>query len=250
MTLNALLVTSTLFLLSAVANANDEEAKPFTMDGEFGFTSTTGNTKSSSSLIKLNAKHELSDWSNQYVVEGFHKKQEVFNTELDKDVEQTAAQKVFFSAQGDYKLENPNYRLFLFSSYENDRFASFDYQATLAGGWSQQVWKTKKSDFKYSIGPGYSLAEDLQGEEVNGLIVRSSAQYVWKISETASFRQSVSTEYGDDNTKSKSETSLSAKVNGSLAMKFSYVLNHNSTVSPGKENLDSIAAVTLVYSFF
>ena len=71
MTLNAFLVTSTLFLLSAVANANDEEAKPFTMDGELGFTSTTGNTKSSSSLIKLNAKHELSDWSNPTLLKVF-----------------------------------------------------------------------------------------------------------------------------------------------------------------------------------
>lgn len=227
-----------------------ENGKTFTMDGEFGFSATSGNTTSSSSLIKLNAKQILKDWNTQYVVEGFHKKQEAFDAELGRDVEQTAAQKIFFSGQGDYKLTNPSHRLFAFSSYENDRFSNFDFQATIAAGWSQEVWNDEKSNFKYSIGPGYSIADDLEGNEVNGFIVRSSAEYVWNISETATFRQSVSSELGDENTKSKSETALTAKINGSLAMSLSYVMNHNSEVAEDKKNLDSIVAVTLVYSFF
>ncbi len=245
------ILSSSLLLASTMSfSISAEDKKTFTMDGEFGFTATSGNTESSSTIAKLNAKHELVDWSNQYVVEAFQKKQEVVDSSTQQVESQTAAQKVFFSAQGDYKLENPNYRLFAFSSYENDRFSNFDYQSTLAAGWSQEVWKEKKSEFKYSVGPGYSFSETADGVAVDGVIIRSSAEYLWNISDTAVLRQSVSTEIGDENTKSKSETSLSAQVNGSLAMKFSYVLNHNSTVAGDKENLDTIASVTLVYSFF
>ena len=56
------------------------------------------------------------------------------------ELERTSAQKFFGSAQANYKLENPDHRLFGFASYEDDRFNSFEYQATVAAGWSQKVW--------------------------------------------------------------------------------------------------------------
>ena len=159
-------------------------------------------------------------------------------------------QKYFLSGQGNYKLENPDHRLFIFGSYEDDRFSSFDYQSTLAVGWNQKVWETETSKFEYSVGPGYSYAETIEGESISGLIVRGALDYQWKISDTATFRQVLSTEVGSDNTKSKSETSLSAQINGSLAMKVSLTMDHNTDVADDTENLDTQTAVTLVYTFF
>ena len=100
------------------------------------------------------------------------------------------------------------------------------------------------------MGPGYSFAKKDDGESANGVIVRGAAEYNWVLSETSTFRQLVSTEVGSDNTKSKSETSLSAKINGSLAMKLSFIMNHNSNADAGKKKLDTETAVTLVYTFF
>lgn len=226
-----------------------DEPKPFSMDGEFGLIVTTGNTETTSMKAKLSAHQELDDWSNDFVAEGLYKKDEV---ELDSGEEdsQTTAQKYFLSGQVNYKLENPDHRLFGFASYEDDRFSSFEYQGTLAGGWSQKVWDTDKSKFEYSIGPGYSFAETLDGESVNGAIVRGALDYQWKISDTATFKQTLSTEVGSDNTKSKAETSISAQINGSLAMKFSVTLDHNTDVADDLDNLDTQTAVTLVYTFF
>lgn len=242
----------TLFLTTlaaAFACHAADETKPFSMDGEFGLIVTTGNTETTSMKAKLTAQQELEKWSNDYVIEGLYKKDEVV---LDTGAEdsQTTAQKYFLSGQANYKLENPDHRLFGFASYEDDRFSSFEYQGTLAGGWSQKVWQNEESQFEYSVGPGYSFAETLEGESVNGLIVRGALDYQWKISETATFKQTLSTEVGSDNTKSKSETSLSAQINGSLAMKFSVTLDHNTDVAEGLDNLDTQTAVTLVYTFF
>ncbi len=236
-------------LCTSFAAYAENEAKPFTMDGEFGLIVTTGNTETTSMKGKLSAHHEMDSWSNDFVAEALYKEDEVTLASGEKD-SQTTAQKYFLSGQGNYKLENPDNRIFIFGSYEDDKFSSFDYQSTIAGGWSQKVWETKKSGLEYSIGPGYSYAKSQSGETISGMIVRGAVDYKWKISETATFKQLFSTEVGADNTKSKSETSLSAKINGALAMKLSLTMDHNSDVADDRDNLDTQTAVTLVYTFF
>ncbi|MFT5923857.1 MAG: putative salt-induced outer membrane protein [Paraglaciecola sp.] len=236
-----------IILLGLCASGNAfaaDEVKPFSMDGEFGYIATTGNTETTSIKGKLSAHQELTQWSNDFTIEALYKKDEIDN------VDQTTAQKYFLSGQGNYKLENPDHRLFGFASYEDDKFSSFDYQATLAVGWSQKMWEDDASKFSYSIGPGYSFAETSDDEKQNGMIVRAALDYQWKISDTAQFKQLLSTEVGDDNTKSKSETSVSAQISGDLSLKVSLILDHNSDVADGIDSLDTQTAVTLVYSFF
>ncbi|MEP1447455.1 MAG: DUF481 domain-containing protein [Paraglaciecola sp.] len=238
-----------LILLGLCAAGNAfaaDEVKPFTMDGEFGYIATTGNTETTSVKGKLSAHQELTQWSNDYTLEALYKRDEVG----DSPVDETTAQKYFLSAQGNYKLENPDHRLFGFASYEDDRFSSYNYQATLAAGWSQKMWEDDTSKFSYSIGPGYSFSETTEGVEQNGMIVRAALDYNWKISDTANFKQLLSTEVGSDNTKSKSETSVSAQISGGLSLKLSFLMDHNSDVDGDTDKLDTQTAVTLVYSFF
>lgn len=237
----------TLLLLGLVASgiaAAADEVKPLSMDGEFGFISTTGNTETTSFKGKLSAHQELDMWSNDFAIEGLYKKDDIAGTS------QTTAQKYFMSAQGNYKLNNPDHRLFGFASYADDKFSSYDYQATLAVGWQQKLWDDKSSRFNYSIGPGYSFAKTNDGESENGAIIRGALDYQWKISDTATFKQTLSSEVGSNNTKSKSETSLSAEINEALSLKVSLLMDHNSDVAVGKENLDTQTAVTVVYTFF
>ena len=235
--------------LACATNAYaEEEKKEITLDGEFGLILTTGNTETTSFKAKLASHHELQNWSNDYVAEALYKQDEV---DLDDGEEsQTTAQKWFVSGQGNYKLENPDHRLFVFGSYEDDRFSSFDYQSTIASGWSQKMWDTETSKFEYSVGPGYSYSKTNDGETISGMILRGALDYQWKISDNATFKQQLSTEVGSDNTKSKSETSLSAQINGSLAMKVSLTMDHNTDVADDRKKLDTQTAVTLVYSFF
>jgi putative salt-induced outer membrane protein YdiY len=58
-----LLLFSLLATGSAIAN---NEEKPFSMDGEFGFIATSGNTETTSIKGKLAAHQELEQWSNDY----------------------------------------------------------------------------------------------------------------------------------------------------------------------------------------
>ena len=227
----------------------EDDVKPFTMEGELGFISTTGNTETTSITAGINAHQELEEWSNDYAIEGLYKQETVEGPD-GEDVEFTSAQKFFASAQGNYKLENPDYRLFGFASYEDDRFSNFNYQATIAAGWNQKVLKSKKHTLEYSIGPGYSFIETQDGESFDSVILRASSAYSWKISDTAKFTQTVSTEVGSDNTKSRAESALTATISGNLSMRLSFKLDHNSNVANNVEKLDTETAVSLVYNFF
>ena len=240
-----LAIAGTCVAASAIAQ---DEPKPFTMDGEFGLIVTTGNTETTSATAGITAQQELENWSNDYRIKGLYKEETVIQD--GEEVERTSAQKFFASAQGNYKLENPDHRLFVFSSYEDDRFSNFAYQATLAGGWSQKMWETEKTAFEYSVGPGYSWAETQAGVDNDSFIVRGSAAFKWFISDTAKFTQTASTEVGSENTKSRAESALTATISGSLSMKVSLRLDHNSNVAEGVEKLDTETAVTLVYNFF
>lgn len=240
-----LAIAGTCVAASAIAQ---DEPKPFTMDGEFGLIVTTGNTETTSATAGITAQQELENWSNDYQIKGLYKEETVIQD--GEEVERTSAQKFFASAQGNYKLENPDHRLFAFSSYEDDRFSNFSYQATLAGGWSQKMWETQKTAFEYSVGPGYSWAETQEGVDNDSFIVRGSAAFKWFISDTAKFTQTASTEVGSENTKSRAESALTATISGSLSMKVSLRLDHNSNVAEGVEKLDTETAVTLVYNFF
>jgi putative salt-induced outer membrane protein YdiY len=220
------------------------------MDGEFGLNFTTGNTETTSLSAGLSIKQELEKWSNEYVLEGLYKEETTFDETLGEDVDTTSAQRFFGSAQGNYKLENPDHRLFIFGSYEDNRLSNFKYQATIAGGWNQKLWSDEKSSFDYSIGPGYSFSETQDEVSFDSVIIRGAMNYSYTISETAKFTQTFSTEVGSDNTKSRAESALTATISGALSMKLSVLLDHNSDVADDRDNLDTETAVTLVYSFF
>ncbi len=243
----ALISLIALSLSSAVLAQDD--VKPFTMEGELGFISTSGNTETTSISAGITAHQELEQWSNDYIAKGLYKRETVEGDD-GEDIEFTSAQKFFGSAQGNYKLSNPDYRLFGFASYEDDRFSNFNYQATVAAGWNQKVLQSKRHTLEYSIGPGYSFVETQEGENLNSAIVRASTAYTWKISDTAKFTQTASTEVGSENTKSRAETALTATISGNLSMRLSFKLDHNTNVADDVEKLDTETAVSLVYNFF
>jgi putative salt-induced outer membrane protein YdiY len=143
--------------------------------------------------------------------------------------------------------------LFFYGEYEDDRFNAYQYQAALAVGYSDRLWDSEKSELRYSIGPGYALSrlnKEEQGQEQSGLILRAAIEYEKNITETATFRQFVSTEADSKFSRSVSETSLAAKINGSLAMKLSLNMTHNKSPDNNGKSLDTQTAVTLVYNFY
>lgn len=252
---NALATTNiikTLYDPNFSSQRTDTVADEFVLEGEFGFVTATGNTNTSSVKGALDAEHETPSWSNQYRVELLYKESEVqVDGQSQRDV---TAQHFYTTAQMDYKLDDPDNRLFLFGEYDNNRFSAYKYQAALAAGWAHKAYDENDYQFRYSIGPGYGFAVNQDGDrdhDKHGFIVRASVEYKYQMSTGAKFRQFLSAEANDSSTRSRSETSISANVMDSLAMKLSFIMNYNSSADNlDVKNLDTETSVALVYQFF
>lgn len=264
-----LLILTTLFLSASVLAADGEEKKkpkPLSVEAEVGMMVTSGNTDSTSFAGKLDISQDLKKWKNNYIFSAFYKEDEVVIDDggpgPDITESQTTADKVFASIQSDYKLDSEHQGLFAYVSYEDDKFSGFDYQATIAVGYSNRLFETDKSWLDYSVGPGMAIARTLEttddigtiipSEKTETFAVRLSGSYVYNFTDNAKFTQKLSSDISGDsdkNTKTKSETGVTATINGSMALKLSYIISHNTQPPFDKEKRDTISAVTLVFTY-
>jgi putative salt-induced outer membrane protein len=229
-----------------------QKSQGISLSGEFGMLAASGNTNTTTFKAALTSEHEMRRWSNNYHSEIVYKQNK---TDTDTII---TAQRFFASAQLDYKLPSKNNRLFIYAEYDTDRFNGFRYQSALATGWSAHVWRNKDSQFRYSVGPGYAYSErELVDEDasksydvLSEMIVRASLDYRLALSDSARFRQFVSTEAGQETNRSRSETTLTASIIQSLAMKFSFVVMYNDGALQRNEDLSTETSISLVYQFF
>lgn len=218
----------------------------FSLEGEVGFLLQAGNSASRSLNAKIRAEHNLSKWHNLYKGNVLYKQKKLSGEHI------TQVQRWFLSAQMEYKIQQVKQRLFFYSDIELDRFSGYRFESSMAVGFSSQLWKDDTSELTYSLGPGYALAPKMEASapEKQGFIARGAMEYKLKISEQAYLRQFLSTEADTRYTKTRSETSLSAKLNNTVALKLALTLRHNDTPIPGRQKLDSQTSVNLVYTFF
>ena len=239
----------------------EESSKPISAEAELGVITTSGNTETTSMNAKLDVKKDGKHWLHNFILTGLYKEDKITDSETGEDVTQTTAEKYFASLKSDYKLTDDNSALFMFGSYTDDKFSGFDYQATLALGYSDAFYKNDRSHWTYSVGPGYSVykAEIVNEEDdtityetTESMIVYLATEFFYQISDTSKFTQTITSDVSSDsekNTKTKSVSALTSKINGSMALKVSYTIDHNSKVADDKENMDTQTAVTLVITF-
>lgn len=262
--ITALLLTSPAFAVADTSATDASKAGTLSADIELGLLITSGNTKSSSLYGKAKINQDLEKWKNQYVLKSLYKKDRI-ELEIDGEEyeeERTTAHSSFASLQSDYKLDAKNRSLFVFGSYEKDRFSGYDYQATFAAGYSDRLIDTDTANLDYSVGPGILVSKTTEERDTDGNILsesektesgvlHASISYVYNISDSAKFTQNINADIAFEsgkNSKALSETALIASLSKSFAMKASYTVNYNSEVPDSKQHSDSQTAITLMYS--
>jgi len=253
-------ISTTILACLLACSAFAEENKPLESELELGIITTGGNTKTQSYKGKFDLKQDFTAWQTHFVLEGLLKRDEVeqslANGETTKE-EQTTAEKYFTSAKGDYKINQNHASLLVYGEYDRNRFSGFDYQYTLAFGYSNRLFTTDNSYLAYDIGPGFTVdqPEDINGEEqdkVESPVVRVAAEYVLEFNDNAKFTQTLSSNINPDseeNTKTKSVTAVTAQINSSLALRASYTVDYNSEVPEERKHADTETAMTVVYRF-
>lgn len=225
----------------------DATLKPLTLAGEVGLLNTSGNTNTSIVKLALESNHEMTNWSNRYETQFLQRTNSIRSDTGNVDIETT---RIELSAQFDYKLVEPKNRLFAYLEYDDNEFNRLRDQATLVMGWSQVSWKDDNSEFRYSIGPGYShVLQQRDDRRIKEMIVRGTIFYNLKFGDNARFRQTLSAELGEVITKARSQSSITAKVFEKLAMKFSINLVFNDNVAAQDSTFSTQTSVSMVYQF-
>ena len=251
-------------LVAATATTSalaSEEQKTWEVTSEVGAIITSGNTETTTLKGGIKVLHNLENWNNEYKLDGIYKEDEVENDDGTKEKQRTN-EKYSISAQGNYKLNEKHAHLFIYGSHVSDYFGAYRSESVISAGYGLRLLNETNMKLNAEIGPGYKyfkypdISEEvdengnsLAGEYEGEVIALGKVDFSWRISDNARFTQLVSVEYGDTNTKTRSETALLTKINGSLQMKVAYNITNNSDVADDKEATDTETSLTLVYSF-
>jgi putative salt-induced outer membrane protein YdiY len=232
--------------------------KPWDVEVDVGAIATSGNTETTSLQFKIDAKQNLDKWENQYVFNSLFKEDEVTQDDDTTSKEKTA-EKYFGSAKFAYLLGVEKSYLFGFGSYTDDKFGAYRTYTTVALGYGDWLYSSPTLNWFVEAGPGYFEGEKvIKGEDEttpdtisneSGAILRAATALEWKVTSNATFKQAISVESGSDNTRTVSETSLSASISEKMKMKVGFAVANDTDVAPGKEKTDTTTFVNLVYSF-
>lgn len=215
---------------------------------ELGAISTSGNTTGTSISGKVDARHETANWSNEYIVAGFFKEDEITDDDGGR-YRQRSAERWALSAKAAYKLMKEGARAFVLGSHVNDKFGAYTRYTSFAVGHGSQLYSTDDRVLDVEIGPGYFRGQRETGELESGMTVRGAARLRWQVSPSAAFVQTVSVERGTSNVHSIAESALSTKINDTMQMKAAFSARNDTNVPADKKNTDTQTSLTLVYSF-
>lgn len=207
--------------------------------GEMGLAISKGNTDSQTLVGSLGLGKEDVRWTHSLGASFLYGK---------NDGVQNARRYEVFGTTG-YRL---NERSYMFGSLRNerDRFASNEYQWTVAAGYGHQLINDDTTQLKMEIGPGYRWAK-LQGVRIhnNEAILRGFMDFSRKLTPTTSLYDTLLVEAGSDNTFASNNLGLQVQMTDALALKAGFEVRHNTDVLPGTKRTDTLTTVNVVYGF-
>lgn len=217
----------------------EEDDQGFGGSAELGYTHLSGNTDSQTLIGKGRLTWVVGDWT--HTLRG-----EVRNVSRNGD---TSAEQYLVAGRERYELDGPHY-VFGFARWEKDRFGGYDQQFTTIGGYGRDLLDGERHKLSLEAGPGYRYDRIDEEENATLGVAYGALAYEWAFSETSSLAQELSVEATDDNTTSRSLTSLTARLNAHLALRLSHEIRDNSRPPEGAEaRTDHTTSASLLYDW-
>jgi len=232
--------------------------------GEFGFASSTGNSRSENINAKLGLSQENDQWKNSFFVDALRSKsqQKVVDT-AGNTINQfnTTANRYDAGASVGYKLDTRSYIVGA-TRYEHDDFGANLWQGVVSLGYGYIALKDDRNELSFEIGPGYKRyrAADVY-TAVNGVsvkqqqptqaegVARGLVNYKFKLSSNTAFENTFLMEAGSKNTYLQNDVGLAVSMTRKLALKVGFQMRYNSNVQLGIKKTDTLTTTNLVYSF-
>jgi putative salt-induced outer membrane protein len=225
-----------LLFTGTAALAQDEEG--FSGRAALGYLSTTGNTETESLNTTFLMGWNYARWHHRF--SGLAVRSSTASV--------TTAEAYGLSWKTNHDITETAYWYGLLA-WDKDEFSAYDQQIREAIGYGRHFISTERHMLSGEVGIGARQADLRDGTSQDETILRLSGDYLWNISETSSFNQTLAIESGEDNTYLEAKSSLSADIRDNLALVVSYTIKSNSEVLPGTEKTDTFTSVSVEYSF-
>ncbi len=220
--------------LQAPVSAEDD--RHWKLQGQLGGVFTSGNTSTSTLDLGLRLELSLGRFETTHSLKALNKEENGV----------TSARRLQYSSRVERLLDESR-ALFYSGQLLRDQFSGFERQDSLLLGYRQQ-WAVKRHTLKLRPAVGYRLStrqdSDVDQEE---FIASLGAEWQWKWSDNAKLETLLKSDWGDNNTHTTLETSLTSRLVEKLSLKLSLLLDHNSNVAANRENLDTTTSINLVY---
>lgn len=212
---------------------------PWSGEAAAGYVRTTGNTSTSSLNLKLGLDYKGVTWGNSFSASAFTGSRDKQTT----DERYSVADKV------NYNLSPKDY-LFANAGYDNDRFAGIAERYALTTGYGRHILATPTQtlDLEAGVGANRSREQDVN-TFTNHAIATFGGKYVWKITPSSQFSQSLRSEYATNNIYVNPITELKLTVIGNLFAALDYEVRYNSKVPADVRHVDQITTINLGYGF-
>lgn len=232
--------------------------------GEFGFASSTGNSRSENINAKLGLNQENEQWKNSFFLDGLRSKSQQTVEDVGGNTVKTfntTANRYDGGASVGYKLDPRSYIVGA-GRYEHDDFGANLWQGIVSLGYGYIALKDERNELSFEIGPGYKryrpadtyVVVDSESVVVrqpteSEMVARGLINYKYKLTANTALEDTLLMEAGSKNTYLQNDAGLAVSMTRKLALKVGFQVRHNTDVLPGTKNTDTLTTTNLVYSF-
>ncbi len=228
-------LTALAALLSVPAMAHSE----WKGEAGAGLLTTSGNSETESFNGKFLLDWKADEWKNSFSATAIN----------NGDEDGRSAERYTVGDKLDYHFTDVDYA-FGAVDWEKDLFGGFRERTAETIGYGRHVLTGPVHSLDAEIGAGWRQTKEQEtGDKESEAIGRAGGKYLWKISDTSAFAQSLKVEYGSSNTFTEAVSELKLSVVGNLFASISFTARNNSDVPPETKKTDTFTAVNLSYAF-
>lgn len=144
-------------------------------------------------------------------------------------------------------------RAYLFGSgnFQDDKFSSFSYQASLVGGVGYKFIDTEPTKFAAELGIGYRRLKHITTGETRGdAVVHGALNFDHQLSASTKLFDHLMVEAGSANVYATNDAGVAVKMSDKLALSVAYQVRHNSKVDTDTiKKTDQLTTANIVFSF-
>lgn len=253
-------ITALALLLAATPAAAD----PWKGTAELGLAVSRGNAESENLNAKLDFSREEEQWLYAVSAAALRAKGDVVVVAADgstRTTSVTTANRYEVGGKLGYKVSEQMY-VFGSARYDNDDFASYQWQLIAAAGIGYEFVKTETTEFSIEGGPGARRVQPIavlvtvpppprlvEPATETDLVFRFGATYRHQLNANVELSNVTLVESGSDNTFAQNDTGVSVKFSDRFALKTGLQFRHNTDVPRGVKKTDTLLTTNIVIGF-